>query len=210
MITRCDGKKIHESGVSDNLRNIFHSFQLTNSEFEMLRKKFGDLCRYEAWQLLRKNLKNNHTDDFDDIQQDLLLAMSKAGIYFKRQTYLAAALDAVSEHVTDPFLVMIVGCLRNLWKNKRLHGASKQTFGQKQEAILAKLIMTVPAEHRPDPRKPLEMCPELAVYCKSITWNQQRALGRQISKNMGFRNGVVSLSEYSHLGSNPRRVSSWT
>jgi hypothetical protein len=209
MITRCDNNTAttQDSGVSDNLRNIFRSFKLTDAEFEMLRKKFGDLCKYEAWQLLRKNLKNNHTDELEDIEQDLLLAMAKAGIYYKRQTYIEECIRQAKKHVKDPFLSKMVVSLSNLWDRRKFHGASRQTFGQKQERVLNQIISTLPFDQRPNPKKPLVMCDELIIYCKGITWNQQRALGRKISKERSIRTGCVSLSEYNFLSQDKKLMS---
>ena len=72
----------------NTLENIVNSFPITNSEYEMLDKRFGKLCHYASWELKRKNSKNNNTNDPDDDVQELRIALIRAGSYYKRQTYI--------------------------------------------------------------------------------------------------------------------------
>ena len=37
------------------MKLIQNSFPITEEEYSILEKKFGELCEYQAWQLLKKN-----------------------------------------------------------------------------------------------------------------------------------------------------------
>ena len=41
---------------------ILSTFGVTNEEYEKLYEDFDALCHFASWQLLHKNVKNNHTD----------------------------------------------------------------------------------------------------------------------------------------------------
>jgi hypothetical protein len=41
---------------------------------------------------------------------------------------------------------------------------------------------------------------KFATYCKAITWNAQKSLGKKITREKSIRTGMVSLSEYDYLG----------
>ena len=70
------------------MRSICIDFRISDEEYLELEKEFGKLTKYASWQLLRKNTKNNHTDEFDDINQELLISLLRAGSYYKRQVYI--------------------------------------------------------------------------------------------------------------------------
>ena len=70
------------------MKSIFTQFPVTSEEYEKLDEKFGDLCEYAAWQLIKKNSRNNHTDEQTDISQELRIALIRAGSYYKRQVYI--------------------------------------------------------------------------------------------------------------------------
>lgn len=181
---------------------IFRTFPVTDSEYQQLEAKFGDLCNFAAWQLVRKNLHNNVTDDPEDIIQELKMSLLHAGSYYKRQVYIEACFEAAKEHCHDGFLRGILGELETLWFDRRRHGARRQKFGEHQEQLLDRLVAAaVPAECRPRKDQPLEIDRNFATYCKTVTWNQQRSMGRKITRERAIRHGLVSLSEYSHLGS---------
>lgn len=196
--------------VSKNTRNIFRSFSLSNSEFQALYKKFNYLAKFAAWQLIKKNVRNNHTDELEDIEQDLLIAILRSAVYYKRQVYIESCLDAGLKHVKDKFTSQLVNRLAKLWDSRKKHGANKQRFGESQEKILECIIKNfVPIQFRPDPKKPLIIDSEFATYCKSITWNQQRAMGRKITKERGIRSSMVSLGDYSYLASSNKNFCEW-
>jgi hypothetical protein len=184
-------------------------FIVTNSEFELLHKQFSDLAYFASWQLMRKNVKNNHTEDIEDIMQQLLMSIIRAGRYYKRQVYIEACLAVVeiclgvdAEHGEgDKFLQNVVEELKELWLNKTKHGANKQKFGPHQEQLLDQIVLKcVPIELRPDPKAPLRMDKKFHTYCKAIAWNQQKSMGRKISRERAVRSGQVSLSEFDYLG----------
>ncbi len=177
---------------------MYSTFRLSNDEYERLTGKFHDLCRFQAWQLLRRNLHNNHTDDLEDIEQDLLIALMKAGVYYKRQMYIEASLRAARRYAKDEFVKNLVCELGSLWRQRTKHGANKQKYGEPQERLLETLINSiVPESKRPKKDNPLVIDKKFARYCKQITWNQQKSLGRKITRERSIRNGIVSLSEFS-------------
>lgn len=185
------------------MKDICVNYPITNEEFEKLSTSFTKLCYHAAHELQRKNTRNNYTDDFDDISQQLHLDMIRAGSYFKRQVYIEKCLELVQQYVKkDKFLAKIIANLNDLWVNRTRHGANRQKFGPYQEALLEKIVKKiVPKEYRPDPKAPLQMDGKFTRYCKAIVWNGQKNMGKKITKEKSIRSGQVSLSEYDHLGS---------
>lgn len=180
--------------------SIFNNFPLSNDEYAELEEKFGDLCNFASWQLIRKNIKNNHTDEVEDITQQLRMAVVRAGCYYKRQIYIEECLNLVTKYCKDVFMKDIVAELCGLWKDRTKHGANKVKFGEHQENILKYLVAKfVPANKKPDPKNCLHIDSKFTTYCKSITWNAQKSLGRKITRERSVRSGSVSLSHFSHL-----------
>lgn len=186
-----------------NTKPIFKHFKLTDEEYAELYSKFGDLCKFAAWQLIRKNVKNNHTDEMEDIEQDLLIAVIRAGVYYKRQVYIESSLKLAKRYARDEFVKDMVKELCHLWKNRTKHGANKQKFGEAQERILDSIIKQVVPPHRlPSRCRPLVIDKKFTTYCKQIAWNQQKSLGRKITRERSLRSGMVSLSEWDFI--NPK------
>lgn len=182
---------------------ILNTFQVTDDEYQKLDEEFGDLAHYAAWQLIQKNVKNNHTDDQEDIAQEIRWASIKAASYFKRQVYLENCMNAARQYVKDSNVISKLDELEWLWKNRTKHGASKQKFGLKQEKSLDDIVNKyVPCDKRPKKDAPLKFSKKFATYCKAIIWNRQKSLGKKITKEKTIRSGVVSLSEYDYLVSN--------
>lgn len=185
--------------MSENI-SICKSWRITDSEYSLLDKKFGLLAEYQSWQLYNKNSRNNHTDEQADISQDIRIALMKAGSYYKRQVYIEKCLELCEEYVHDVFLRQVVKNLRKLWKNKTRHGANKQKFGPHQEKLLSRLVRKlVPAGERPQRNAELKMDSKFTTYCKSITWNQVKAMGKKITREKGIRANQVSISEYDFI-----------
>lgn len=184
------------------MKDICVNFPITNEEFEQLSTSFTKLCYHAAHQLQRKNSRNNYTDDFDDISQELHLSMIRAGSYFKRQVYIESCLELATKYSKkDKFISRIVQNLNDLWNNRTRHGANRQKFGPHQEAILERIVKSVvPRELRPDPSASLKIDGKFARYCKAIVWNGQKNMGKKITKEKTIRAGQVSLSEYDYLG----------
>lgn len=179
---------------------VARSFPIENEEYLALEHEFGRLTKFAAHQLLRKNTSNNHTDDFEDINQELLIAMIRAGCYHKRQVYIRDCLAAAKRFARDSFVIVILEELENLWVNRTRHGANKQKFGRFQEELLERIVQrVVPKSKRPDKKRPLEMDAEFTGYCKTITWNDQKRMGRKITREKPLRTGQVSLSEHSNI-----------
>jgi hypothetical protein len=190
-----------------------------------LDDKFGKLCHYASWQLNKKNSKNNHTDDPEDTVQSLRIALIRAGSYYKRQTYIEACFNAIAvikreyveddepdmptgpkyvdsmKHTSDKLLKDFCSHLLDLWNNKTRHGANRQKFGDFQEELLDMLLRTVPKDQWPDKNASLVIDGKFVTYCKQIIWNQQKQMGKKITREKSWRTGLVSLSEYDYLGS---------
>lgn len=182
------------------MQNIMKNFRITDEEYQQLATKFEKLCHYEAWQLIKMNAKNNCADDQQDVVQRLRIALLRAGSYTKRQVYIEGCLKALKKHIHDPFNRRILSQLLKLWKNRKRHGANRQKFGEHQEVILNKLVeMYVPKHKRPSKERPLEIDAEFSRYCKQITWNELRLIGKQITRERPLRAGMASLSEFDYL-----------
>lgn len=183
------------------MQAILKNFKVTDSEYVELDRKFGKLAHKQAWDLEKKNIRNNCPEDHDDFVQDLRIALLRAGSYYKRQTYIISSLEAVENHVTDPFIAMMVEGLKKLWTCRTRHGAGKQKFGPFQELVLDQLLHKyVPKSERPPHDRPLIFDDRFATYCKNITWNEQRHAGKKITREKSWRAGMASLSEFEYLG----------
>lgn len=183
------------------MKEIQNSFPITEKEYYMLDEKFGELCEYQAWQLIKKNTNNNHTDSQEDVAQEMRIALLRAGSYYKRQCYIEKCLDLCSKYANDEFIKSIMKELKNLWKNKTRHGANRQKFGLHQEKMLDKLLKcVVPIKERPSKKTPLKMDAKFQTYCKAISWNAQKSIGKKITREKTIRTGLVSLSEFDYLG----------
>jgi hypothetical protein len=179
---------------------ILSNFGVTDDEYEQIKDLFDDLCHYASWQLIQKNVKNNHTDDQEDIVQEIRWASIKAAAYFKRQVYLESCMNVARSYVKDPDVIAALDKLESLWHNRTKHGANKQKFGEPQEQELERIIdRYVPDSDRPKKRQPLQFNRKFVTYCKAIIWNRQKSLGKKITKEKAIRSGQVSLSEYDYL-----------
>lgn len=184
------------------MKKIVNDFPITEEEFMILDEKFGALAHYAAWQLKKKNSNNNHTDEQEDVAQDLRIALLRAGSYYKRQTYIENCFESLQKNLKDTFLKKILCQLVDLWNNRTRHGANRQKFGEYQEKIMERLILkNVKRDERPQKDAPLKMDTKFVTYCKQIIWNQQKAIGKKITREKSWRNGLVSLSEFDFLGS---------
>lgn len=180
---------------------IHDSFPVTEEEYLLLDSKFGELCEYQAWQLIKKNTRNNHTDNQEDIAQDMRIALLRAASYYKRQCYIEECLSLCKKHAKDAVIKSVLKQLANLWKNKTRHGANKQKFGPHQEKMLDKFVkVLIPAKERPNKKASLRIDSKFTTYCKAITWNAQKSLGKRITREKSIRTGMVSLSEFDYLG----------
>jgi len=182
---------------------MFHDFCVTEQEYDELDGEYGRLCEWQAWSLIRKNSRNNHTDDQQDIAQEIRTALLIAGSYYKRQIYIERCLSLCQKYANRGSLIeSIVGELDMLWQNKTHHGANRRKFGPHQEKILDRLTkQLVPAKERPQKTAKLKIDSKFARYAKSITWNRLKALGKKITREKTIRTGQVSLSEFDYLGS---------
>ena len=184
------------------MNGIMHSFPVTEDEYAKLDEKFGNLCEYASWQLIKKNTRNNHTDEQADIAQELRISLIRAGAYYKRQVYIEACLECCWKYTKDKFVRRIVKELQNLWDNKTRHGANRQKFGPHQEKLLDVITKrSAPRSMRPSKKAQLRMDSKFSTYCKAITWNTQKSMGKKITREKVIRSGQVSLSEYDYLAS---------
>lgn len=183
------------------MKGICDSFPISNEEYAALEKTFGQLTKYASWQLLRKNAKNNHTDDFEDINQELIMSLIRAGSYYKRQIYIEQCFTVAKKYVKDVFIFKLLEGLENLWLNRTRHGANRQKYGYYQEELLYRIVKKfVPSSERPKKNAPLEIDSKFSTYCKAIAWNAQKSLGRKITKEKTIRSGIASLSDFDYLG----------
>jgi hypothetical protein len=178
---------------------ITNDFPITEAEYANLEKKFGQLCHYEAWQLKKRNANNNYFDDQEDIVQSLRIAMIRAGSYYKRQIYIESCFQSLQQQLKSPFALMVLKALRDLWKDRKKHGANRQKFGPYQEAILEQMVESYISKEKPSKTRPLQIDGKFFKYCKQITWNEQRRLGKQITKDKSWRTGMISLSEFDYF-----------
>lgn len=186
---------------------ILNSFPVSDKEYKKLDELFGDLAHYAAWQLVQKNIKNNHTDDQEDIVQEIRWASIKAGSYFKRQVYLEECMNICKKYVRDTAALKTLDRLEYLWKNRTKHGANKQKFGEREEVVLDEIVkLYVPESDRPSKDEPLKFNSKFITYCKAIIWNCQKNLGKKITREKSIRSGIVSLSEYDYLVSSSGKV----
>jgi len=187
---------------------ILNSFPVSDEEYHKLDELFGDLAHYAAWQLVQKNVKNNHTDDQEDIAQEIRWASIRAGSYFKRQVYLEKCMLTCRKHVKDKVVLRVLEQLEYLWRNRTKHGANKQKFGEHQERILDDIVgKYVPIKDQPRKDTPLDFNRKFVTYCKAIIWNCQKSIGKKITREKSIRSGLVSLSEYDYLVSSNGKIS---
>lgn len=182
------------------MKAIGLDFPITDEEFKLLDEKFTRLCWHASHQLVKKNTRNNFTDDVEDIQQELQISMLRAGSYYKRQIFIEKCLSVCNKYAKDEFIFKIIVELENLWMNRTRHGANRQKFGPFQEEMLYKIVrQIVPIEEQPDKNESLKIDSKFSTYCKAIVWNGQKSMGKKISKMKEIRNNCVSLSEHDHL-----------
>jgi hypothetical protein len=162
-------------------------FSVTSEEYTLLEEKFENLSRCQSWELLKKNNKNNHTNDFDDVMQEMRMYILVAGAYYKRQVYIESCLELASRYAKDRFMKNVIGELGELWENRKRHGVDRITR------------TLVPPRKRPSKKQPLRFDSKFKVYCKAITWNRLKMLGKNITKEKTIRTGLVSLSEFDYL-----------
>lgn len=182
------------------LSNICEKFPVTDDEYRELEKSFGQLTKYAAWQLIKKNTRNSHTDDFDDVNQQLLWSLYKAGSYYKRQIYIEKCLEVTKKYVKDDLVKFMLEELESLWKNRTRHGANRQKFGEFQECLLEKLVnKIVPVEEQPARNALLVIDSKFSTYCKAIAWNTLKSIGRKITREKSIRSGQVSINDFDYL-----------
>jgi len=182
------------------MQDVFKDFPVSTEEFVILEKKYGNLCHFSSWQLIKRNNNNNSMLEEEDITQDLRIALMRACSYHKRQVYLERCLHLCGKHIKDKFCLMLLKDLKELWANKTRHGANKQKFGVHQENLLERLTKRfIPKENRPEKDAKLKIDNKFNTYCKTIVWNAQKALGKKVTREKSVRHGMVSLSEYDYL-----------
>jgi hypothetical protein len=101
-------------------------------------------------------------------------------------------MDTTSRHILNELV--------NLWNNRTRHGASRQKFGDYQEAILELFLKKfLPKDMIPNKQRELQMETKFLTYCKQILWNATKHLGKKISREKPLRSGQVSLSDHDYL-----------
>lgn len=185
-----------------NPLKLISRFKVTDKEWLMLEKSFGKLCVFQTNDFLSRNTKTNHTDDYEDVLQEAKQAVLIAALYHKRQTYIKKCIDVLCEYEMDKNDSTIFEKLKNDWENKTKHGAKRQRFGIKQEISLDNLVQKyVPNDKKPDPKSELEVDFKFAKYCKQISWNRLKTMGKKITKERSIRSGSVSINEFDYVAS---------
>src|ERR1700677_2960542 len=163
-------------------------FAVTNEEYNILMKKFQDYIHFISWQLIRANVKNNHTDEEEDITQQLYIAVLRTVRYYKRQVYIESCFEVIEKYAKDHFSKSLLLELMILWSDRKKHGAHTKKFGDHQEMILDYLIRCcVPVKQRPNKYQSLVIDEKFTRYMKSILWNDSRSQGRKITRGIGLR-----------------------
>jgi hypothetical protein len=188
---------------------IQRAFPITSEEFLRLEKQFDNLLHFASWKLLRGNEGGLHTEQEEDIYQELRIAMLKAASYYKRQTWVEACFKVLQENVLanhgeicgkTPLIrgrfQLEVERLSDRWSG-RAHHKRGASFGEHEEQELKRLIERMP--ERPDCDTPLVIDAQFRTYAKSIIWNHEKQMGKRIGKEKPLRAGCVSLSENQHL-----------
>lgn len=182
------------------MSSIYKNFPINADEYNLLDKKFGQLCYYASWQLNRKNSANNHQFDLDDFNQELMVSVIRAGSYYKRQVYIDSCFEKLRNKKINHVVRMIIDELQNLWHNRTRHGANRQKFGDYQEDLLGKIcLIYLNPDELPQKTKSLIFDTKFFTYCKQIIWNAQRNLGKKITREKPVRSGQVSLSDHDYL-----------
>jgi hypothetical protein len=183
-----------------SLNNISQNFPITSAEYIILEKKFGQLAYYAAWQLSKKNTNNNHYFDIEDFQQEFMIAVIRAGSYYKRQNYIQKSFAKIDRYASTPFEKLMLKQLKNLWSLRTRHGASRQKFGPKQEEILDGLVrICVPKGEQPTMSDPLVLDAKFVIYAKRILWNSSNNVGRKITKIKHISANQVSINNFDYF-----------
>lgn len=176
---------------------IFKDYAVTNEEFSQIQSQYGNLVHFASWSFLGGNSLNNHTEDIEDLQQALSMSLVKAGMYYKRQSYIIKGFIVLEEYLLNDEKLKR---LKRLWDNRRKHGAYKQTFGPTEEDELDKLLEEyIPEEKRPSKKAALVLDDKFTIYLKSIMWNEKKCIGKKTTREISIRKGCVSISEHSNL-----------
>lgn len=180
--------------------DITKKYPIDGAEYALLEKEYGQLCYYAAWQLYRKNAKNNHQFDLEDFQQELMIAIMRAGSYTKRQNYIIHSLNKLNDFAKGKVQVSLVKHLWSLWGNRTKHGANRQKFGPYQEELLKKLSdWMLPKEENIAFNNVFVIDAKFSRYAKQIMWNEQRNIGKKITREKPIRTGQVSLNDHDYL-----------
>ena len=70
------------------MQSICNKWHISDREYQTLDKEFGRLAHKQAWDLKRRNINNNVSEDQEDMVQEIRIALIRAGSYYKRQTYI--------------------------------------------------------------------------------------------------------------------------
>lgn len=69
-----------------------------------------------------------------------------------------------------------------------------------KKKILYKLLLNnVPKKEHPNRLNKLKIDAKFSTYCKQITWNEQKTMGKKITREKNIRENSVSLSEYDFM-----------
>lgn len=175
---------------------VLSKFRLSDKEWIDLDKKYGKLCKFQARTLLDKNTTSMHTEDYEDIEQEMRQSMIVAALYAKRHKYIEDCFEIGNKIIKDDKNLFTLNKLESIWRNKATR------FTRVHDQMLEDLMINcVPENYRPSPNTPLDVdSSKFKAYCKGITWNRCKAMGRKITKERPLRSGIVSLSKFDFSG----------
>jgi len=75
-----------------------------------------------------------------DFQQELMLAVLRAGSYYKRQVYIDKSFSMLQSKKLDKVSGMMLSELNQLWKDRTRHGANRQKFGDHLGSVLKRFL----------------------------------------------------------------------
>lgn len=169
------------------MKNIFDKFHITDEEFIMLDKKYSKLCKWQVWRLVKRF--PSRSVEFEDMEQEIFIALLHAGSHYKRQTYIESCFEVLSENG----FYEDVRPLEERWK------ADKRRFTHKHERTLEFLVSKLPEGKKPDKGRRLVIDKVFDIYCRQITFNKKKQLCKKINKDNIIRMNSVSLEDCGYL-----------
>ena len=178
--------------------NTTSSFCITSTEYIQIKDKIGDLPWTIGWQFLRQSPPNAHTEEIEDLSQDVWLSICGAVHCIKRQKYVKEAFKLIEKFNPNNKEKQR---LEDRWNHRA--GTGKKSFHIEEELELRNLVnQTIPKEIRPDPYLELKINDKILPYLKSAMYNKsKRKIGTNI-KERPLRKSSISIQTLQESGWN--------